>query len=126
MTGKPHTIDPREAWRKIENNWIIRLVNKSVFVCIIAGILLIVWRWNFLPPRVPVWYSRPWGVNQLASSFWLFLLPLSGLTIYFINLFIGKRLTAEYLIFTQMLFLSSLLVNILSLITLIKILFLVT
>jgi hypothetical protein len=126
MTGKPHTIEPHEAWKMIQKNWIIQVVNKSVIVCIVISILLIVWRWGRLPPAIPLWYSRPWGSDQLASPFWVLLLPLGGILIYYMNVAISVYMTAQYLIFTQMLFLSSLLVNILSLITLVKILFLVS
>jgi hypothetical protein len=126
MSSKLHITDPYEAWNLIKNNWIIQVTNKSITACVVISILCIAWRWWQLPPVVPLWYSRPWGLEQLASPFWLFLLPLGGLVIYFINLTVSIYITAQYLIFTQMLFLSSLLVNILSLVTLIKILFLVT
>jgi hypothetical protein len=126
MAGKPHIINPHESWNTITNNWIIRVVHKSVIACVIISILFIVWRWGQLPSLVPLWYSRPWGADQLAPPIWLFLLPLGGLLIYFINLALSMYITAQYLIFTQMLFLSSLLVNILSLVTLVKILFLIT
>lgn len=126
MAGKPHITNLHEAWNNIKNNWIIQVVNKSVIVCLIISLFCIAWRWTRLPPSVPLWYSRPWGTDQLASPIWLFLLPLGALVIYFINLAISMYITAQYLIFTQVLFLSSLLVNILSLVTLVKILFLVT
>jgi hypothetical protein len=125
MAGKPHIIDPHESWSSVKNNWILQVVNKSVVACVVVSILFIVWRWGYLPPMVPLWYSRPWGADQLASPLWLFLLPLGGMLIYFINLTVGMYITAQYLIFTQILFLSSLLVNVLSLVTLVKILFLV-
>jgi hypothetical protein len=126
MAGKPHITDPHEAWNDIKNNWIIQVVRKSVIACFIISLLFIIWQWKRVPPLVPLWYSRPWGTDQLASPIWLFLLPLGGLLIYFINLSVSMYITAQYLIFTQMLFLSSLLVNILSLVTLVKILFLIT
>lgn len=126
MAGKLHITDLHESWNNIKNNWIIQVVNKSIVACLIVSLLCITWRWTRLPPSVPLWYSRPWGTDQLASPIWLFLLPLGALVIYFINLAISMYVTAQYLIFTQMLFLSSLLVNILSLVTLVKILFLVT
>ena len=86
----------------------------------------LVWRFRQLPPEVPLWFSRPWGEDQLASAYWLFLLPLSGFVWYIIDLLIGIFVTTDDLIFTQLLFLSALIVNILSFVTLIKILFLVS
>jgi len=126
MAGKPHTIDPNESWQRIKSNWIIEVTGNGVLASAILSVLFIIWRWNRLPPLIPLWYSRPWGTDQLTSPFWLILLPAGGVTIYYINRMISKHITSEYLIFTQMLYLSALLVNILSLVTLVKILFLVT
>jgi len=126
MAGKSHSADPREAWIAVKDNWIVQVVHKGVITCLVFSLFFIALRWMRLPPSVPLWYSRPWGTDQLASPFWLFLLPLGGLLIYFINLAISMYITAQYLIFTQVLFLASLLVNILSFVTLVKILFLVT
>ena len=126
MAGKPHTIDPNESWQRIKSNWIIEVTGNGVLASAILSVLFIIWRWNRLPPLIPLWYSRPWGTDQLTSPFWLILLPAGGVAIYYINRMISKHITSEYLIFTQMLYLSALLVNILSLVTLVKILFLVT
>lgn len=123
---------PREShkmtstWNSIKHNWLINLVNKFVFLLILCSLIILAVRWSSLPPLVPLWYSRPWGIDQLAPPFWLFLLPVSGLLIHALNFLITIYVTIEYLTFTQMLFLASLIVNILSFVTLIKILFLVT
>jgi len=113
-------------WNSIKKNWIIRTVHKFVIGLCILSVGFLLWRFRQLPPEVPLWFSRPWGADQLASAYWLFLLPLSGLVWYIIDLLIGIFITTDYLIFTQLLFLSALIVNILSFVTLIKILFLVS
>ncbi len=114
------------TWNVIKKNWLISIVHKFVIVLFILSVGLLVWRFPELPPSVPIWFSRPWGEDQLASPYWLVLLPASSIVWYGIDLLIGIYITAEYLIFTQMLFLSSLIVSILSFVTLVKILFLVT
>jgi len=114
------------TWNGIKNNWLISMVHKFVLILFLLSIGLLVWRFPVLPPAVPLWFSRPWGADQLASPYWLMLLPVSGLLWYGIDLLIGIYVTTEYLIFTQMLFLSALIVNLLSFVTLIKILFLVS
>lgn len=114
------------TWNGIKRNWFISIVHKFVVVLFILSVGLLIWRLPVLPPGVPVWFSRPWGEDRLASPYWLFLLPISSIVWYGIDLLISIYVTAEYLIFTQMLFLSSLIVSILSFITLIKIVFLVT
>jgi hypothetical protein len=114
------------TWNVIKKNWFISIVHKFVIALLILSIGLLIWRFPELPPRVPIWFSRPWGEDQLASPYWLFLLPASSIMWYGIDLLLGIYVTAEYLVFTQMLFLSSLIVSLLSFITLVKILFLVT
>ena len=108
------------------NNWFIRLVQKIVIVLFVLSALLLLWRFPMLPHTVPLWFSRPWGADQLASPYWLILLPVSSLIWYAINLVICMYITTEYLIFTQILFLSSLIVSFLSFISLMKIIFLVS
>jgi hypothetical protein len=115
-----------QAWKEVKNNWLIQLVTKFVAALVIASVAVIILRWNRMPPLVPLWYSRPWGTDQLAHPIWLFLLPLGGLAIFFLNLAVSIFITAEYLIFTQVLFIASFLVNFLSFITLIKIVFIIT
>lgn len=36
--------------------------------------LLVVYRGSF-PPEVPLWYSQPWGQDQLTTPVWLWLVP---------------------------------------------------
>lgn len=116
----------RTAWNDIKKNWFISVVHKFVIGLFILSVGLLIWRFRVLPPKVPLWFSRPWGEDQLASPYWLLLLPISSMLWYGIDLVISIYVTTEYLIFTQMLFLSSLIVSLLSFITLIKILFLVS
>lgn len=46
-------------------------------IIISLGTLTLFWRQ--LPPLVPLWYSRPWGQDQLAPTWQLGILPLGGL-----------------------------------------------
>jgi len=107
-------------------NWFINLVTKFIIALFVLSVGLLIWKWRALPPQVPIWYSRPWGASQLASPFWLLILPVASILLYAINYAISISITSEYLLFTQMLFLSSLIVSILSFVDLVKILFLIT
>lgn len=126
MNIKFRSDDHLAAWKIVKTNWLIQLANKLIVFFVIASIVVIIWRWGRVPPTVPLWYSRAWGTDQMAKPIWLFILPIGGLLLYFINLLVSIYITAEYLIFTQILFLTSLLVNFLSFIAIIKILFLIT
>lgn len=121
-----HSPKSVQTWNQIKSNWIIQTVHKCIILLTVLSFGLIAWRWHTMPPLIPLWYSKPWGSDQLANPFFIFILPLGCLTLYGINTLISIYVTAEYLVFTQILFLTSLLINFLAFITLIKILFLVT
>lgn len=118
--------EQKTTWQTIKTNWLIRSVTNIVFIINVFSILYILIRLPNLPPLVPLWYSRPWGADQLASPLWLFVLPVGSILLYVVNLAIVLYLTKEYLVFTQIIFLTSLLVSLLTCMTLIKILALVT
>lgn len=107
-------------------NWIAQTTTKFTIIIVIAATAILAWRWNQLPPQVPLWYSKPWGEEQLAQPLWLLLLPGGSLLWYTFSLWFVHTYLKSYRIFGQVLFLSSLTVSTLSLITLVKILFLVT
>ncbi len=116
----------RSHWNNVKTNWLIRISQRFIFLLFLLSLGMLLWKLAGLPPKVPLWYSRPWGEDQLAHPFWLFLLPISTLVWYGINFLVAMYMLSEYLLFTQMLFVSSLVVSLLSFLTLIKILFLVT
>ena len=116
----------QSVWRTLSANWIVSLSHKFVLICFVLSLGILLLRWGLLPPMVPLWYSRPWGADQMTEPYWLFLLPAASIFLYIINVLVSIYFTAEYLIFTQMLFLSSLIVSLLSFIALVKIVFLVT
>ena len=74
--------------------WNVRLAVTSV---VIAVGLLITYRGN-LPLQVPLWYSRPWGEEQLASPYWLWLMPILILMIAVVSHLGGQWLKREELL----------------------------
>jgi len=115
-----------KSFRVIRKNWIFTLVNRFVFISVILSLSVIIWRWQLLPPMVPLWLTRPWGQDQLANPIWLLLLPGAAVLWHIISILIAATILGEYRIFTQLLFTSSLCVSVLSLIAVTKIIFLVT
>lgn len=118
----------KDQWTLVHASWTILSKNKIISIATIAslvlfviGIVVISVVWSKLPPTVPLWYSKPWGIERLAHPIWLFLLPTSSLFITGINIYIASIFTNEYLVFSQTLLLSSFVINMLSTITLIKI-----
>lgn len=113
-------------WGSSEQNWFVSLSKKLVLICILISIVLLFWRYGSLPPLVPIWFGKPWGVDRLAHPLWLVFLPTGSLLTLIINTILSRTLTRDMLIFTQILAATTLIVAILSLVTLTKILFLVS
>ncbi len=113
-------------WGMGEQNWFLSLSKKLVLLNILVSIALLFWRYRTLPPLVPLWYGKPWGVDRLAHPLWLVLLPAGSLIVLIINTTLSRILTRDMLIFNQILAATALIVAILSLVTLTKILFLVS
>lgn len=84
-------------------------------------ILVILLAWRFLPPELPLFYSQPWGENQLATPFGLLLLPLLGLLVLALNTGLLFFISQEEKLSQQILTTSALVFNFLSLVTLIQI-----
>lgn len=99
----------------------IIILGDSVISFILIGL-----RWHRLPPVVPLWYSRAWGVDQLAPSLWLIILPLGVICWYIVTAVVGVLFAKEHQVFLHVLFLAALLVSIMSLVTLFNILHIIT
>lgn len=94
---------------------------------IFLGLTVIIIRKTYFPEKVPFFYSRPWGEDQLANSNWLFIIPLSSLIFFIISSQIGKLLTKKGETLLTVIFSgSSLLFSVLGIITIIKIVVLIS
>lgn len=113
------------SWVLITNNWLIQITRKFSWFFIATSLAMLMFFWPKLPPQIPLWYSKPWGTEQLASPAFLFILPIGSGLFYTFNYLIGKYLTHEYLIFTQSLFISSLIMSFLSFLSLLKIILII-
>jgi hypothetical protein len=82
-------IIPPQDWMLIRKNWILQAVHKSVIFFSILSLIVIVVCWTKLPPLLPLWYSRPWGVDQLAPPIFLLILPLASISVYTVNLLLS-------------------------------------
>jgi len=61
----------------------------------LAQVLLILSSWQLLPPLVPLYYSKPWGEEQLSQPIGLFLLPVSTITVIAGNSLLGRLLFSD-------------------------------
>jgi len=68
-------------WQEKINNVIFRW---NLFF-IICQLVVIFFKFNSLPPKVPLYYSLPWGESQLGNASSLFLLPIFSIVILLLN-----------------------------------------
>jgi len=76
---------------------------------------------RFLPPKLPLFYSLPWGEKQLAGSLQLLIIPAAISLVTLSNLIISWQLHSSQSFFKNILLFSSLLVSLVLVITFFKI-----
>jgi len=76
---------------------------------------------NFLPPKIPLFYSLPWGDSQLGSKEQLLILPAIIVLITLSNLIISWQLHSSQIFFKKILIFSSVLISLILTITFFKI-----
>jgi len=108
-------------WRQKYNR---RLFLFSLILILLQLILIFIYI-DKLPPQLPLFYSRPWGEDQLVSPRFLFLLPATSTTVLFVNLLFITFL-AKLKLLSISLLVSSSLYSFLSFYTLVKIINLVS
>lgn len=101
-------------------------MKKAAITFWIGQILLILFFWQRLPPEVPLFYSRPWGKEQLTTPFGFFILPLLSLIIILIHSAFTYFIPKEEKFVSKTLDISAVVFNFLCLITLTKIILLIT
>ena len=98
----------KEGWGNIRSLWLSHTTLKITILSFFVLIFLIIWKWPNIPSMIPLWYSKPWGQDQLAPSWWLLILPFFSISIFFFNLLVCILFTSSQRIFTQLLLMTSL------------------
>jgi len=112
---------------------VLRIKDKTISLCLQLGFSLLVIQliivalfWRKLPPQVPLFYSRPWGGEQLVTPTRLLILPIISLLIIGVNFTAASLIPGEEKLASQLLVIFATVFNFLSLVTLFKIVTLVT
>jgi len=98
-----------------------KTITQINFFFLFAQILIIVFVWRFLPPEIPLFYSRPWGEDQLIKYPGIIILPAVCLIIFFTNVVVARLATKEETLVKRILALASLTFALLVFISLIQI-----
>lgn len=110
----------------IRSIWLYRWATYAVIGQLAIGGAFVAWAWSSLPPQIPMWYSRPWGDERLATPWFLFLPLISAIIVYIMNLTVIVRVATDHPMFARVLLLTSLLVSLLSGIMVIRIVTLIS
>jgi len=119
--------------RKIKENFRTlrqdKIAGWGVLSCLLLlgfHFLFFIFHFKKLPPQLPLFYSRPWGEEQLGLSWQLTVLPFLTLLFFVFDLFLASKLYHQYPLLAQILVWTSFTFTLLATITLVKIIFLVT
>lgn len=87
----------------------------------IVQIALLFYFWRRLPPQLPLFYSRPWGEEQLTSPLVILILPGLSIAIVLINLAINVFIAPKEILMRQIISITAAVFSLLCLITLAQI-----
>lgn len=102
--------------------------NKLILTSAIsAGLALVavLLTWSKLPEQVPLFYSKPWGQEQLAKPIFLFM-PLSLALIFLILNITASKYLADKVFVRNVLIIGGAATAVLASITIVRIVFLIT
>jgi len=93
---------------------------------ILFQLIFLVSKFSHLPQQVPLFYSRPWGEARLAPISTLFLLPGFSIIILLVNHLLAAIFLKSISLFTYLSVVFSLLFSSFSLISIVKIVYLIS
>ena len=99
------------------------------YILIVSDLLMMavfLLRFNRLPPQVPLFYSLPWGEQQLADSWTILLLPFALNLLFIFNNFIYRRFFLGNLLVQKILGVLNILLSVSLTLIFVKIIFLIT
>lgn len=87
-------------------------VNGQIFrwniIFILSQLAILFVKFNNLPPQIPLYYSRPWGEQQLAPVSSIFILPVLSIIIMLLNNFLAVFFLKSIQLFSRVLVIVSL------------------
>lgn len=101
-------------------------MKKVLLVTNTVMVLFFIFRFSSLPPQIPLFYSKPWGEDQLADSWLIFILPLTMNVFFFSNLYFCKKYFQENVFVNKIISYLNLFIIITITLIFIKIIFLAT
>lgn len=100
--------------KSLKNFFFKPLIKKSVlsFLFVLTfSLIFFALRWSKLPPQIPLYYSLPWGRQQLASPWELTILPVLAVSVFATNLLFAFFLLKDDDLLTKIAIFSGLFVS---------------
>ncbi len=116
----------RGAYNTFRQDKLIFYSEISAFALVFAAFALFFLKASSLPFQVPLFYSLPWGEEQLASSAYLLILPISSFVFFIFNTFWAAIFSKSNIFLAKILTFSSVFISFLGLYALFRIIFLVS
>lgn len=108
-------------WLKYGDRYVVVTTIISILAILLISLSFFI-VYAILPERLPLFYSKPWGEDQLVSKEGFMILPLIILIISSVNLMIFSQLHPTQKILKRVLLLNSALVSVMAFITTVNIL----
>ncbi len=102
----------------------INLLKTNLFAVFFIWITIIIF-YRFIPPEAPLLYTLPWGFEQIVLRKNLLIIPISITVLFLINTRIAISVFKDYNLLANIILWSQFLINILSVIIIIKLIFLI-
>ena len=96
-------------------------IGLSALILSLSVALTIITVIKFLPPRLPLFYSLPWGEEQLAIQQEFLIIPGAIVLVTLLNFAVSSQLHSSQKFFKDILYITSLSVTVILLITFIKV-----
>lgn len=109
-------------WQEKINSQIFRW---TLFLILIQSSLLF-FKFNDLPPEIPLYYSRPWGDAQLANVSSIFILPALSLGVLIINNILAVFFLKSVQLLSRLLVITTLAFAFISAVAVFQIIWLIT
>lgn len=110
----------------LNHDSIVRYGVLTSSMIIVSSLVFLLLRFPKLPTELPLFYSRPWGDEQLGTPPELFILPAGAFFVLIINSYFSYRALSLWLLLSRVLSVGAAVVSILSFIALFKIITLIS
>ena len=116
----------KSKFRILLKDSLIIKVSQAFVVLMALFLTMLVYKWNSLPPQMPLFYSLPRGVEQLGNPWQFLMLPLFSVFIYLFHflaaavLFPEEKLAAKILVVAAFVFSTAVFITFIKIVILIS------